>query len=151
MLKKLLVLILVLIFVIPLSLIILMSVPFVPLTPNFSIQTDGSLQPSNLPIERNGNLYTFMDDIQHQVLTVKKSNIIIEGNGHSSGPIILDHVKNVTILNLNIESSRYTIFLDHSSNNKIYRTTQNNHPVSLSHSHNNIISENNNLAVWLTD
>ena len=117
----------------------------------YSIRADGSVIPSTLPIKRNGNLYTLTEDIEYGLLTVKRSNIIIEGNGHTSVAVILDHVNNITIQNLNIESGRYTIFLDHSSNNKIINTDHDNHPISLYHSHNNIISENTNLAVWLTE
>ena len=116
----------------------------------FGIGPSGSIS-SQVPIQQNGNIYTFTENIDRGVFTVKKSNTIIEGNNHLSGPIKLDHVTNVTIRNLNIESSRWTIHLDHSSDNKILNTTQNNHPMSLSYSHNNIIENNSNLGVWLFD
>jgi parallel beta-helix repeat protein len=116
----------------------------------FGIAPDGSLT-NQIPIQRDGNLYSFSDDTIRGVFTVKKSNIIIEGNNHTCGPIELDHVTNVTISNLNIDSSRWTIHLDHSSDNKILNTTQNNHPMNLGDSHNNIIENNTNLGVWMFD
>ncbi len=45
------------------------------------IQSDGSINPSNVPIHRNANLYTFTDDICGTII-VDKDNIVIDGAGH---------------------------------------------------------------------
>ncbi len=45
------------------------------------IQSDGSINPSNVPIQRNGDFYTFMGDICG-TLVVDKANIVIDGAGH---------------------------------------------------------------------
>ena len=45
------------------------------------IESDGSINPSNVPIQRDGDLYTFTDDICGTIV-VDKDNIIIDGAGH---------------------------------------------------------------------
>ena len=45
------------------------------------IQPDGRIHPSNVPIQRIGNLYTFTDDICGTIV-VDRDDIVIEGAGH---------------------------------------------------------------------
>jgi hypothetical protein len=50
------------------------------------IQQDGSISPSSVPIKQTGNTYTFTDNI-FATIRVMKSNIIIDGAGHTlQGP-----------------------------------------------------------------
>lgn len=46
------------------------------------ITSDGSIVPSTAPIHRNGNIYTFIDDI-HASIVVDKDNILINGAGYT--------------------------------------------------------------------
>ena len=46
------------------------------------IHPDGSVTPSKAPITQNGNVYTFTENIS-AVMRVEKSNIIIDGAGHT--------------------------------------------------------------------
>jgi len=73
-----------------LGLLALMSVcpvsPQVQRTTIF-IQPDGSVNPSNVPIQRNGDIYTFTGNVYDPIL-VQKSNITINGAGYSLiGPL----------------------------------------------------------------
>jgi len=53
---------------------------------NIVIQPDGNIYPSNAPIQREGNLYTFTSNI-YGTIRIQKSNIILNGAGFTlSGP-----------------------------------------------------------------
>jgi parallel beta-helix repeat protein len=68
------------------------------------IKSDGSISPSTAPIQRNGNMYIFTDNIQVTIM-VERNNIIIDGNGYTlQGPryiygFYLNEVSNVTVRN----------------------------------------------------
>lgn len=78
------------------------------------IRADGSVDPPSAPIQRNGDVYTFTDNISYPdyyAIIVYRSNIIVDGNGYTrQGPeneyagIYLEIVNNVTIQNMNIEN-----------------------------------------------
>ena len=66
--------------------IILPAAPQVARTTIF-IQPDGSVNPPSVPIQRNGDTYTFTADVYDPIL-VQKSNITIDGAGYSLiGPL----------------------------------------------------------------
>jgi parallel beta-helix repeat protein len=51
------------------------------------IQPDGTLYPANMPIQRNGDTYTFIGDLYDPIL-IQKSNIVLDGAGYSLiGPL----------------------------------------------------------------
>ena len=51
------------------------------------IQPDGGIYPANVPIQRNGDTYTFTGDIYDPIL-IEKSGIILDGAGYSLiGPL----------------------------------------------------------------
>ena len=51
------------------------------------ILPDGTVNPSNVPIQNNGNFYTFTDNVYDPIL-VQKSNVTIDGAGYSLiGPL----------------------------------------------------------------
>ena len=53
---------------------------------NIVIQPDGTIYPSNAPIQHEGNLYTFTSNI-YGTIRIQKSNIILNGAGYTlSGP-----------------------------------------------------------------
>jgi parallel beta-helix repeat protein len=102
------------------------------------IRPDGTVNPSNVPIQNNGNIYTFTDDVYDPIL-VQKSNVTIDGAGYSligplteaerkSDPVLgtgpnttlppyiigLDCEKNVssiTIKNLNVKNFNVGVYI----------------------------------------
>jgi hypothetical protein len=46
------------------------------------IRPDGSLSPSDVPIQRNDNVYTFTDNI-YATLKIQRSNIVLDGAGYT--------------------------------------------------------------------
>ena len=50
--------------------------------PRIRISSDGSLDTVNVPIQRNGDVYTFTDDVCAQ-LVVDRDNIVIDGAGYT--------------------------------------------------------------------
>jgi parallel beta-helix repeat protein len=52
-----------------------------PITTIF-IQPDGSISPSNVPIQRDGDVYTFTGDV-HDPILIQKSNVTVDGAGYS--------------------------------------------------------------------
>ena len=79
------------------------------ITETVTILADGSISSSNnstVPIELNGNVYTFTDDMMVYSFVVQCSNIIIYGAGFSlegQGEVGIELVADgVTIQNLNL-------------------------------------------------
>jgi parallel beta-helix repeat protein len=80
------------------------------------VDTDGMVYPTNVPIVRSGNVYSFTGDMVNYTLEIQKDNIIIDGmrrsfKGYVEGStvfgdqgIILNCRTNVTIKNINIEN-----------------------------------------------
>jgi hypothetical protein len=50
--------------------------------PTIRIMFDGSVFPANVPIQRNGDVYTFTDNVYGQIV-VDRDNIVIDGAGYS--------------------------------------------------------------------
>jgi parallel beta-helix repeat protein len=77
------------------------------------IRSDGTIDPSTAPIDRDGDIYTLTDNIYESIF-IYKSGITLDGAGYivwGSGPgpgngIYLSSVSGVTIKNLNIYFSR---------------------------------------------
>src|SRR3989304_2725105 len=51
--------------------------------PAFVIKSDGSVDPSTAPIHRDGNSYTFTDNIVDYTVAVERDNIVLDGNGYT--------------------------------------------------------------------
>ncbi len=51
--------------------------------PGIFIRSDGSIEPSSAPIQRNGNLYVFTDDIHTDGISIQKEGITLDGAGHT--------------------------------------------------------------------
>jgi len=90
------------------------------------ISADGSINPPTAPIQRDGDVYTFTDNIIGYSILVSADNIIIDGAGYAlEGPLgglatgIDISGVNVTIKNMEIKSFEFGIWL-YTSNNKIY-------------------------------
>jgi parallel beta-helix repeat protein len=89
------------------------------------IRANGSVDPPTAPIQRDGDLYTFTDNIYDDIV-VEKDNIVIdgagytlEGTGEGTG-INLTRRNRVTIKNMEIRAFDYAIWLKDSSSNSIY-------------------------------
>jgi hypothetical protein len=64
------------------------------------ILPDGTVSPSSIPIQRNGNTYTFTDNVYDPIL-VQKSNITIDGAGYTlRGPLTAFEINTQQILGL---------------------------------------------------
>ncbi|MCW4034450.1 MAG: right-handed parallel beta-helix repeat-containing protein, partial [Candidatus Bathyarchaeota archaeon] len=99
----------------------------VPLpSPAFFIKSDGSVEPPDAPIRRDGDVYTFTDDIIGYAIIVEKDDVVLDGGGYAlkgygsegnftfngsadpTGILILQH-NGVTVRNMNISGFSYGI------------------------------------------
>jgi len=84
------------------------------------IRADGSVDPPTAPIQRDGDVYTFIGNI-YESIVIEKDNIVIDGadyalQGTGSGKgIDLSGRTNVTIKNTSIKGFYFGIYLDRDS------------------------------------
>ncbi len=125
--------------------------------PAFIIRSDGSVDPSTAPIQRDGNVYTFTDDIVGYTVASERDNIVIDGggysltgNGNSTGIFILNR-NGITVRNMEISNCGCGIKLiadiylggASSSNNLINNTLiDNNYGILISSSSDNVLRNN---------
>jgi len=89
------------------------------------IRADGSIDPSTAPIQRDGNFYTFTDNIYNSIV-VERDNVVVDGAGYtlqgtgSGTGTSLTSRSNVTIKNTEIKNFGTGVHLIGSSNNVIY-------------------------------
>ncbi len=57
------------------------------------IQPDGTINPQNIPIQRNGDTYTFVGNVYDPIL-IQKSNITLDGAGYSLIGTLTEEQKN---------------------------------------------------------
>jgi len=124
------------------------------------IRADGSVEPSTVPIQRNGDLYTLTDNIIESVsgfsaIVIEKDNITLDGAGYTyqvepmglAGSTIFLHGRyNVTIRNMKTKLCLAGITLRRSSNCKIIGNTITDsvsNGIAVDFSSNNIVSGNN--------
>jgi parallel beta-helix repeat protein len=93
------------------------------------IRADGTVEGTHM-IERNGSVYTLTGSIYGGCIIVKKSNIIIDGQGHTvsgqGAPMYVVHlqsVEDVTIKNMVIRDGLNGIFIDESTRVTISNNT----------------------------
>lgn len=116
------------------------------------IRSDGSVEGTN-KIRRNGNVYTFTDDIFGSIV-VERDGIIIDGAGRSlqgAGDgigISLTNRRNVIIKNMEIKAFDTGIYFNGSSNNIISGNNIKNNRLGIRFwiASNNTISRNNIVA-----
>jgi parallel beta-helix repeat protein len=103
--------------------------PWFPVPPVVTyIRADGSIDPSDVPIQRNGDIYTLTGDVYGSIV-VEKDGVIVDGAGYTvqgtgaldSEGILLSETNNVTIKNVEIKAFYTGITISVSSNNKLYR------------------------------
>jgi len=95
---------------------------------SIKILQNGSLSPSDAPIQRNGNLYTLTDNITSILdgITIMRKNAILDGAGYvvqgsgSGTGISLINTINVTVRNMEIREFYYGVVLDRTSYSNIY-------------------------------
>ena len=100
---------------------------FIPPILHIYINSDGSVEPSTVPIQRVGNVYAFMGDLTNSTITVQRDDIVIDGRGFAiSTEVVRSHTgitisdrSNVTIKNVCINQFGVGILLFNSSNNII--------------------------------
>ncbi|MEM2447135.1 MAG: NosD domain-containing protein [Candidatus Bathyarchaeia archaeon] len=121
------------------------------------IRANGTVEPSDAPIKRNGEIYFLIDDIEitsGDGIIIERDNIVLDGNNHylkgGSGyltkGIFLNNKNKVKIKNMRIRNFSFGILLVNSSNNEIVGNVIENNEGSgiflLSNSSNNKIVEN---------
>jgi parallel beta-helix repeat protein len=125
--------------------------------PAFIIKSDGRVDPSTAPIHRDGNVYTFMDDIVGYTVASECDDVVIDGggysligNGNSTGILILNR-KGVTVRNMNVSNFGYGIriiadiyFGVTSENNALSENIieNNDYGIQLSHASNSMLRNN---------
>ena len=122
------------------------------------IRADGSIDPPDAPIHRDGNVYTLTGNITSSGdgIVVERDNIIIDGAGYTlegTGAypykgVDLSGRSNVTIKNTIITKFYYGILLSSSSNNSIFgnNIANNGFGIGLGYSFNNNSIFGNNIT-----
>jgi nitrous oxidase accessory protein NosD len=95
------------------------------------IKSDGAVEPSTVPIQRAGNIYTFTGDFTNATVDVQCDNVVIDGAGftlkgngqHWNTGITLTNRSNVIIKNIDIRDYVWSISLTSSSNIIIYNNS----------------------------
>ena len=115
------------------------------------IRSNGTVDPSTLPIVRDGNVYTLTGDISNYSMIVQCDNIVIDGAGHSIrgygtywyDGIDISNRTNITIKNVDISPFGFGVRMDYGSNNTVIGTNMSAFTgVSLLYSDNNQIIGN---------
>ena len=126
------------------------------------IKLDGSVEGTD-KIQREGNIYTFTDNIVNQSIVVERDNIVVDGAGYtlqgtgSGTGVDLSWRNNVTIKNVEIKAFYIGIDVYHSSGNCIFQnniTANSGYGILLSYyCYNNTISgnnvSNNNYGIYI--
>jgi parallel beta-helix repeat protein len=129
------------------------------------ISSDGSIITSSnitVPIQQDGDIYTFTDNIGGYYLIIQCNNIVVDGAGYylaGQGEIGVDlsSRSNVTIRNLQIGSSFYGIYIYGASGNNISGNTisQNSYGLYINGASQNTINgnsvTNNGYGIYLSE
>ena len=125
--------------------------------PAFVIKSDGSVDPSTAPIHRDGNSYTFTDNIVDYTVAVERDNIVLDGNGYTlrgngdSTGLFLKNRNGVTVKNMDVSGFQYGIrlfaedFMNmNSSSNSLLDNllTGNEYGIYISYSSGNVLRNN---------
>jgi nitrous oxidase accessory protein NosD len=89
------------------------------------IRSDGNIDPSTVPIQRIGNIYTFTGDLTNSTIEVERDNTVIDGagftlQGYGVTGITLTNRSNIIIQNINFRDYTWSVSLTISSNVSIY-------------------------------
>ncbi|PVX23648.1 MAG: hypothetical protein CW691_10035 [Candidatus Bathyarchaeum sp.] len=80
---------------------------------NITLREDGTIEPQDAPIQRDGDVYTLIDDVVNRTVRVERDNVVIDGAGHSiqgfitnaryaADGIVLQDISNVTLMNMEV-------------------------------------------------
>jgi parallel beta-helix repeat protein len=100
-----------------------------PELPYVYIRSDGTVEPSILPIMQVGDIYTLTGNIANYTIEIQRSNIVLNGagytlQGNSSGRgIVLSNVTNVTVTGLKLKNLRTAIGVANSTGNTLAENT----------------------------
>jgi parallel beta-helix repeat protein len=127
----------------------LVNIPPVKAAGTVYIRSDGSIDPPGTPIQQDGNTYTLLSDISASII-VEKSNIIIDGAGHTlqgSGAdngMDLSSLTGITVKNTIISAFDYGIYVASSNQITVSGNTLigNNGGIWLKESTNNLVKGN---------
>jgi len=130
------------------------------------IRADGLIDPPTAPIQRDGDIYTFTDNIYGKIV-VERDNIIVDGDGYTlqgagnDTGIDLANRTNVTIKKTHITEFAYGVHLLLSKHNTVTQNTFTSNVqrgILVSNSSNNVISRNsivNNdrigISLWISN
>lgn len=117
------------------------SIPETLATEHGYIKADASIEPSTLPIERDGNFYRLTDNILNYTLEIQRDNIVVDGNnftlslpaygevdinGHAKIPPAIFSIfnrTNIVIDNITLTQYSYGVEIQNSSNIIILQNT----------------------------
>jgi parallel beta-helix repeat protein len=126
-------------------------IPPPPPLPRIYVREDGTLEPSNVPIQRAGNVYTLTASLGERVIEVQRDNVVIDGIGFSmagktyENGVILSGRQNVVVKNLVLKTFSAGIFISNCTGCSFEHnlvTNSSNGISILSHSKNNVIDGN---------
>ncbi len=117
------------------------------------IKADGNIDPSNAPVQRDGDVYTLTSNVagSGDGIIIERDNMRLNGAGHAvqgnggyGAGIRLFSRNNVTIENVTVENYLYGMYLEHSTQNIVFScfVKNNAHGIFLFSSSNNDIEEN---------
>ena len=95
------------------------------------IRSDGRVEPSTTPIQRNGDIYTFTNNISDS-LVIQRNYITIDGDGYTlkgsggGNGLTLPGIRNVIVRNVTINGFYYGLKVESSSNCTFFGNTINN-------------------------
>ena len=80
---------------------------------NITLRKDGTVEPQDAPIRRDGNVYTLTDDIVNRTLWIQRDSIVVDGAGHTfqgfinniryaAKGIVLQNVSDVRLTNMQV-------------------------------------------------
>ncbi|MFA5363596.1 MAG: NosD domain-containing protein [Candidatus Bathyarchaeia archaeon] len=139
--------------------------------PNYTIKSDGTIEPSTAPIKRSGSVYTLTGDVFNTTIAIEKDNSILDGGGFtlygtgqsSTGVFIYNH-RGITVRNMNIKNHGYGIrigtdvFHDYPDGSHVVsgnNLTENKYGIYIVYSCNNVLTNNklnnNNYALYVAD
>lgn len=112
-------------FVLVGTLIMIRGIQTVQASGTIYIRADGSIDPPTAPIQRDGDQYTFMDNI-YDSIAVERNNTILDGAGYTvqgagtGTGITLSSRSNVTVKNAIVIGFNYGIYLDYTQGSGVF-------------------------------
>jgi parallel beta-helix repeat protein len=124
--------------------------------PAIVIQEDGIINPSTARIQREGDVYKLMDDIEGYTIAIQRADVILDGNGftlkgnNNSTGVFIKNINNVTVQNMQINGFSKAIYLltdvymEITGSHKIFSNNISNsdYGIYIQHSTKNVIKNN---------